>query len=112
MYHFPYCQLRFSFQVMELTPNVKYLHIGCDEVFQMGECSKCSQVPRDNLFLGHVSRVAKWVKRHYPAVTPIIWDDMLRHVLVSSIEEYHLHELVEPMVSENFLYYNELSLAD
>lgn len=87
---------------MELTPHVKYLHIGCDEVFQMGECAKCSLVPRDNLFLGHVARVANFVRRTYPGVTPIIWDDMLRHVQASSIEEYRLGELVEPMVRSSF----------
>ena len=28
-------------QVMQLHPNVRYLHIGCDEVFHMGECESC-----------------------------------------------------------------------
>ena len=28
-------------QVMALHPNVQYLHIGCDEVFHMGECESC-----------------------------------------------------------------------
>lgn len=87
---------------MELTPDVKYLHIGCDEVFQMGECSKCSLIPRDILFLSHVARVAKFVKKTYPGVTPIIWDDMLRHVQASSIEEHRLGELVELMVYNNW----------
>lgn len=85
-------------QVMELTPNVKNLHIGCDEVFQMGECPKCRLVVRENLFLSHVAKVASFVRRTYPGVTPIIWDDMLRHVPSSSIEDYKLGELVEPMV--------------
>ena len=28
-------------QVMALHPNARYLHIGCDEVFHMGECESC-----------------------------------------------------------------------
>ncbi len=26
---------------MQLHPKVKYFHIGCDEVYQLGQCSKC-----------------------------------------------------------------------
>ena len=29
-------------QVMALHPNARYLHIGCDEVFHMGECESCA----------------------------------------------------------------------
>lgn len=89
------------FQVMKVHPGVKYLHIGCDEVFQMGECPKCRTQPRYNLFLAHVSKVANYVKKNYPNVTPIIWDDMLRHLPSQSLEEFKLGELVEPMVSIN-----------
>ena len=28
-------------QVMALHPNVRYLHVGCDEVYHMGECEQC-----------------------------------------------------------------------
>ena len=41
---------------------VNYLHIGCDEVFHMAECSLCANKYRDELFLGHVQRVAKYVR--------------------------------------------------
>lgn len=90
-------------QVMELHPGVRYLHIGCDEVFQMGECPRCRQVLRENLFLGHVARVATYVRAKYSyrgmPVTPVIWHDMLQHLPPQSMDEYRLGELVEPMVS-------------
>ncbi|XP_014250389.1 hexosaminidase D-like isoform X2 [Cimex lectularius] len=85
-------------QVMELHPHSKYLHIGCDEVFQMGECSRCRNQQRENLFLNHVARVAGIVRSKYRNVTPIIWDDMLRHLTPNSLEQYRIGELVEPMV--------------
>ena len=28
-------------QVLQLHPNIKYFHIGCDEVYQLGQCSRC-----------------------------------------------------------------------
>ncbi|XP_045583050.1 hexosaminidase D-like isoform X2 [Procambarus clarkii] len=84
-------------QVMSLHPGARYLHIGCDEVYQIGECEKCRLVLRETLFLQHVEAVAKYVRKKYAAI-PLIWDDMLRHVSESAMQEAHLGELVEPMV--------------
>lgn len=68
----------------------------------MGECPRCRTVLRENLFLGHVARVASYVRGKYSyrgsPVTPVIWHDMLQHLPPQSMEEYHLGELVEPMV--------------
>ena len=33
-------------QVLSAHPEAKYLHIGCDEVFQLGVCSKCRETMR------------------------------------------------------------------
>ena len=33
-------------QILRAHPNSKYLHIGCDEVFQLGVCSKCREKMR------------------------------------------------------------------
>ncbi|KAL1130288.1 hypothetical protein AAG570_013226 [Ranatra chinensis] len=85
-------------QVMELHPNAKFLHVGCDEVFQIGECIRCRTQSRENLFLSHVVKVATMVRTKYPNTTPIIWDDMLRHLPPNSLDQYHIGELVEPMV--------------
>lgn len=84
-------------QVMALHPGVRYLHIGCDEVFHMGECEKCRLILRETLFLQHVEVVARYVRRKYSAI-PIVWDDMLRHISESAMQETHMGELVEPMV--------------
>ena len=84
-------------QVMHLHPGSRYLHIGCDEVFHMGECELCRQVARENLFLQHVATVAKYVRAKYGA-SVLIWDDMLRHISDSAMTDYHIGELVEPMV--------------
>ncbi|XP_069678922.1 hexosaminidase D-like [Periplaneta americana] len=85
-------------QVMEVHQGARFLHIGCDEVFQMGECRRCRSQMRETLFLSHVARVASFVRNRYGAVTPIIWDDMLRHLSPQSLEEFRIGELVEPMV--------------
>ena len=64
-------------QVMEMHPDSKHIHIGCDEVFHIGECSQCVQrINNANLhnegssyysnrmlFLEHVKAVAGFVNR-------------------------------------------------
>lgn len=83
---------------MELHPGAKYLHIGCDEVFQMGECEVCRLEMHENLFLKHVQNVAEIVHKSHPHVRVIVWDDMLRHISQQAMIEINLGNLVEPMV--------------
>ena len=41
-------------QMARLHPRSRFLHIGCDEVFQLGTCDLCQQArDRDRLFLDH-----------------------------------------------------------
>lgn len=42
--------------------DLKYIHIGCDEVFHIGNCDLCRGRDRDDLFLKHVKKVASYVK--------------------------------------------------
>ncbi|KAA0183284.1 hypothetical protein HAZT_HAZT010989 [Hyalella azteca] len=44
----------------------------------LGACSRCQVSSREEVFLEWVMLVGGWVRRKYPHVTPIIWDDMLR----------------------------------
>lgn len=74
----------------------KWLHIGADEVFQIGHCQLCQLKDREQIYLDHISRVAKYVTSKYPGVKPIIWDDMLRNIPTNKLKQ--LSGLVEPMV--------------
>lgn len=82
-------------QVMRLHKSARYLHIGCDEVYHLGTCAPCMDEQRNQVFVGHVGRVAQHVVQTY-GVKPIIWDDMLRNFLEE--EMMPLANLVEPMV--------------
>ena len=55
----------------------------------------CAQPSRMTCDTNHVTGVAKYAKDTY-SVTPIIWDDMLRNLMVE--EMAGLADLVEPMV--------------
>ncbi|BFZ13114.1 hypothetical protein BsWGS_16153 [Bradybaena similaris] len=91
-------------QVMRLHTAIQYFHIGCDEVYHLGMCETCKHrmaqesIGKDQLFFSHVHKVATHMKKTYPNVTPIMWDDMFRYSELPVILGCGLGNLVEPMV--------------
>lgn len=94
--------------------NLDYIHLGADEVYFLARCTKCiekckeNKWSRDDLFLDHVSKVAKFVKNIH-SLKPIVWDDMFRHVSSVLIQKFDLNKDVQLMVwhyrdLENFLH--------
>ncbi|KAF4532890.1 hypothetical protein B566_EDAN001494 [Ephemera danica] len=100
-------------QVRALHAESRFMHVGCDEVFHLAVCARCSTALRQHeanaasssmlqsdarfaIFAKHVARVARVVRDELGMVA-IMWDDMLRQQgprLVGS----ELTGLVEPMV--------------
>lgn len=91
-------------QVVAAHPNIKYLHIGADEVYYIGECSRCSdemiksQWTKKQLFLNHVSKVVRYIKNKYKKLTILMWDDEFRDISPQEIFDSGLHKLIEPVV--------------
>lgn len=85
-------------QILTLHPGIKYLHVGCDEVYDLGECPRCRARDRDELFLSHVGHVAHHVRA--AGVRPIIWDDMFRNVPEDVVRQSGVAPLVDVMVWE------------
>jgi len=97
-------------QVAEIHTEATHIHIGCDEVFQLGSCSRCvERLARANeesqgnayydnrfLFLSHVKKVGEMVAKL--GKVALVWDDMLRTVPLSDIKDSEIGSVVEPMV--------------
>eukprot|EP00058_Branchiostoma_floridae_P009883 XP_002595371.1 hypothetical protein BRAFLDRAFT_69200 [Branchiostoma floridae] len=96
-------------QVMAAHPDVKYLHIGADEVFHLA-LHRTMWSDRQ-LFLDHIMTVLSYIKVMYPNVKAIMWDDMLRETSMAHLQvvihhvsasvpliAYGIGEMVEPMV--------------
>ncbi|CAD5123734.1 DgyrCDS12051 [Dimorphilus gyrociliatus] len=96
-------------QILSLHPNAKWLHIGADEVSNIGYCGKCRKrrIPKEELFLGHVENIAKFVKKKN--IQPIIWDDILRNVPQETLLTFNLSKMVDIMVWD---YRKELKFPD
>ncbi|XP_063880000.1 hexosaminidase D-like [Scylla paramamosain] len=83
-------------QLMSAMPS-SLVHIGADEVFTLGQCSRCRA--RDmtplNLYLHHVLHVAKHVRTRW-GVRVLMWDDMVRRAPVQALRA--LAGVAEPVV--------------
>ncbi|KAK3912819.1 Hexosaminidase D [Frankliniella fusca] len=91
-------------QVVHMHPNLKYLHIGSDEVYEVGRCGRCiEKLKQENwkkgqLFLHHVKSVARYVRTTYPHVMPLVWEDMFRTLTFAELFESGISQWVEPVV--------------
>jgi hypothetical protein len=81
---------------------LNYVHIGCDEVWHLGECSRCRNHDSKDLFLSHVTKMAKYVREKYKLI-PIIWDDMLRKFYADELQKSRIG-----MISYILSFLNEL----
>lgn len=95
-------------QVIQLHPNVQWFHLGADEVWHLGQCDRCRAVmieqqwAKDHLFVDYVSKLAGTLRKKYPQIRFIVWDDMMRDMDPQVITGSGLHTLVEPMVWHYF----------
>ncbi|NWI07551.1 HEXDC Hexosaminidase, partial [Tichodroma muraria] len=91
-------------QVMALHEDLQWFHIGCDEVYYLGEGEESKQwlQQQDNtpekLCLSHIKAVATCLASSYPTVTPIVWDDMLRGMSEETLAESGVPQLVQLMI--------------
>ncbi|KAM8890096.1 hexosaminidase D isoform 1-T1 [Synchiropus picturatus] len=91
-------------QVVALHPGLNTLHIGADEVYMLGEGEMSKQwlasqgLSVEQLFLSHVTKVAKAIKETWPHLNIVMWDDMMRGMSQEMLTASGLVGLVQPML--------------
>ncbi|XP_068155370.1 hexosaminidase D [Drosophila tropicalis] len=90
---------------MPLSSKLTHLHLGCDEVQRLGECPACRQRMPNELFLSHVISLAHFVRQRWPQLQVVIWDDQLRQMALSELQNSQIGSYVEPMI---WVYANDI----
>lgn len=91
-------------QVLKLHPGVRWFHMGCDEVYYLGEGETSRQWlqqehnTKAKLCLSHMKAVASYVRARHPTTTPVVWDDMLRDIPEDQLSASGVPQLVELML--------------
>ncbi|XP_014270971.1 hexosaminidase D isoform X1 [Halyomorpha halys] len=100
-------QILFSLidEILDAHKNIKYIHIGCDEVYQIGQCNDCKEKLYQNkwnnkhLMLNHITTLAKYInKKTGGNIKPLIWDDELRLIPLNELQQWEIGNLVEPVI--------------
>lgn len=101
---------------MEATPGSRYLHIGGDEIGDIGTCPRCkADAERDGMLslnLYWLNRVCEFVKQQ--GRTPIFWDDMpLKHAgLWANVRGYDYSESEKERVATEKLWKEKQPVLD
>ena len=62
------------------------------KVYHIGFCPKCLEkmelhsMTQVDLFLGHIKRLLTYLKKAYPKVQIIMWDDMFRKISPAALK--------------------------
>ncbi|KAJ7316092.1 hypothetical protein JRQ81_002254 [Phrynocephalus forsythii] len=91
-------------QVAALHGGLRWFHIGCDEVYYLGEGEESKQWLQEGentleqLCLAHMKAVTSHLVSAHPAIKPVVWDDMLRGMSEQTLRGSGLADLVELML--------------
>ncbi|XP_048408095.1 beta-N-acetylhexosaminidase [Stegostoma tigrinum] len=91
-------------QVLDKHSKSGWIHIGADEVFNLGESTESKQWINEQrgdigkIFLDHIKQLGSFVVNKYPGIKLIMWDDMMRKTNKERIIESGITEHITPMV--------------
>lgn len=91
-------------EIMKCFPESRYFHIGADESWYLGECSRCRRFSKGSSYLHRVRQAAAFVRRR--GKTPIIWEDIIRnlHGVLSAKELKEIWRLGKDVVLMYWVY--------
>jgi len=91
-------------QVVAVHTSLSTIHIGCDEVWCLGQSGLTRQHLETTgksvteVFLEHTAMVATTARQMKPGVKVLVWDDMMRTASVEQLLKAELDKLVQPVI--------------
>lgn len=104
-------------EVIDVMKPEKYLHIGHDEIYVVGKCPRCKDIPDDEILATEVTNLNNHIKSK--GLTTMMWSDMVQEqkyttspaiskipkdvICLSFTWYFHLDENIENMLYDNGL---------
>lgn len=92
-------------QYLDLHPQIRYFHIGHDEVYYILNNPACEEFKRltgiENrfeLFAYHLNIIANYIKSKAPDMVLLIWHDVIQNLDIFQLEKYKLLQLINPVL--------------
>jgi len=92
-------------EVLDVFKPKRFVHMGHDEIYNVGQCSKCSQIPRGDIFAEEVTRLHDHIKEKN--LNMIIWSDMLHSQRVHATPTA-INKIPKDILMMDFVWYFHL----
>lgn len=92
-------------EVVDAVCPERFVHIGHDEIYDTGLCSKCNQIHKDELFAEEVNRLYEYVQKK--GLKMMMWADMLQDCMKYSIPDA-IDKIPKDIVMADFVWYFHL----
>lgn len=91
-------------EVLEVFKPKRFVHMGHDEIYEVGQCSACSQIPRGDIFVKEVTTLNDYIKSK--GLSMMIWSDMLQNMEYSTPTA--INDVPKDIVMLDFVWYFHL----
>jgi hypothetical protein len=92
-------------QYLNLHPNLRFFHIGHDEVYYFLTNPACDDLKRMtgikshlDLFGYHLNIIANYIKKKSPDLILLIWHDVIQNLDLILLQKYNLINLINPVL--------------
>jgi hexosaminidase len=92
-------------QYLNLHPDLRFFHIGHDEVYYFLTNPACEKFKRLtgihtnlDLFAYHLEIIANYIKKKSPDTILFIWHDVLQNLNLQVLQKYNLINLINPVL--------------
>lgn len=92
-------------QYLNLHPNIRFFHIGHDEVYYFLTNPACEEFKRltgivtsHDVFAYHLSIIANYIKKKSPNIILFVWHDVLQNLNLQILQKYNLINIINPMI--------------
>jgi len=91
-------------EVLDVFKPKRFVHMGHDEIYGVGQCSVCSQIPRGDIFAKEVTTLNDYIKSK--GLNMMIWSDMLQNMEYSTPTA--INKVPKDVIMLDFVWYFHL----
>ncbi|CAF1083688.1 unnamed protein product [Adineta ricciae] len=92
-------------QYLKLHPDIRFFHIGHDEVYYFLTHPACAEFQRATgiqnqyeLFAYHLNKIVSYIKKRSPNIELLVWHDVLQNLNLQMLQRYNFLNSIHPVL--------------
>lgn len=91
-------------EVLEVVKPKRFVHMGHDEIYEVGMCPECKKVPRGDLLANEINTLNEYIRKK--GLSMIIWSDMFQDMPYSAMTS--INKVSKDVIMMDFVWYFHL----